>query len=1490
MSTCSSVSSARSKNNLKRKNPATARLSLPLQPYSPGPVPFDPATIGTWIYPVDDRYPKRLYQLEIATTAVAHNTLVSLPTGLGKTLIASVVLYNYYRWFPTGKIIFLAPTLPLVNQQAEACYKIMGIPELDTAIMTGRLKPMERRSLWKGKRVFYGTPQTVQKDLESGTLEEPEHVVCVVLDEAHKATGEFAYVKIVDFLTQTSKNNPKFRVLGLSATPGTNLKAIQAVIDALKINKVEARTDKDESIKQYIHGRKTEIIVVAKTSGNKVVEQHLHALLTPLLDKLRNHGALNYRGTSYTISAFQIMKARDDYSIRTGDTSMIGYFLAAQKFCQLRHTLDTQGIGTVRAALNKLRTERPKGYLGALVKSPAFETLWQSVLSTSCDPTNSGFRMTQDHASDILAKNPKLSKLVEILNEHFKLAKAKNESSRAIIFSELRDSVCEITDVVSKSCDKDLIRVRHFVGQSNGSNKRTAEDGQLQGMKQAEQQQVIQQFKQGYHNVLVCTCIGEEGAYVEKNSLLFLWFPNTTLPGLDIGDVDLIINFDTLRSPIRTIQRIGRTGRKRDGRVVCLVAEGTEERKMKDQEQSALTLAQALQSKDFQVLPTTPLLPFPPILSEQTMKIGDKFHASQVEGHKDAKRRQPRGYTIVNTAVAPVNWQSSVLQEKQRIVILGESLAHIPWTEEPTAALKRFMTARELTVNVGMTASKQLQRGRCSKLLREFHSKFFPCRRQSCVPSSMAQVKENEAANYDVLKQTQASAISFGHGTRHIVSAREDLQLIENENIDLSNQRDRSRTKEVEHQRDTDLCLNQLEAAPTGLAPRRSPVSPLSSITSSSHATIAHMTVEQTAATLPSAGGPRVAQNPYLQNACLPAIFPPRKDLQIADNMQSIQTPYKQMDRSQVTVSRGAPPAPSVAPALMAFAGDAAPRTQPHKQVSKEVAIQFPNKNCSLPLCVAAHSEVVQARAVRTEDLEIPDDFFEDDFVLPDVDDSSDSSEEDDEVDITSNRATRRDSKGDFTATVMTGMVPREGMPNAEADQADAINQQEQHLSEGDFRLPSQEESSDEEVEIVQQTPIYTDSRSPANNESSSCTPAGSSSNGSEPSPRDNAQVRGCKPTTKSMPVILDLTDTPASVRECEQLASVTSKSKSFSLTNTPEGLLNTQEDSQLLSTVACAICNSAASLERDPIICCDGKHPNGSLCNLAVHCTCYGVSPSVAETDELEWLCDPCKDARETGRKSVAICNTCGMRGGALKKVNFGSDEMVWKHVGDSCPKAKRLKKTTKSRKPLRPAAVNPCGVASFTPTESHVKKKLRPLPSKYKQMKASLYFEEEAAIRSDDDMDGDEEEQGELEAIEAEEDDEELKGFINDSSQLGYSSGEDVLDKADQQQQRLVAPGKEETTMHHQMLDQARARDQMFATPVLNRRMREPSPASSEDPWSNRDQRRRPRDSTSGLGAMHFIRSVIEHHRQGGDADEIENFYLKMAGDATEGDSQAM
>lgn len=62
---------------------------------------IDCAAAQTWIYPVNK--PLRAYQLNIVQKALFHNVLVALPTGLGKTFIAAVVILNMFRWFPEGK-------------------------------------------------------------------------------------------------------------------------------------------------------------------------------------------------------------------------------------------------------------------------------------------------------------------------------------------------------------------------------------------------------------------------------------------------------------------------------------------------------------------------------------------------------------------------------------------------------------------------------------------------------------------------------------------------------------------------------------------------------------------------------------------------------------------------------------------------------------------------------------------------------------------------------------------------------------------------------------------------------------------------------------------------------------------------------------------------------------------------------------------------------------------------------------------------------------------------------------------------------------------------------------------------------------------------------------------------------------------------------------------------------------------------------------------
>ena len=267
---------------------------------------FDEDAGKLWIYPTN--YPVRDYQYNIVQQALFKNTLVVLPTGLGKTFIAAVVMYNMYRWFPQGKVIFMAPTKPLVAQQIHACYNIMGIPPDDTIEMTGTMNPAVRKEAWKNKRVIFLTPQVLANDLVRNTCEAMS-VKCLVVDEAHKASGNHAYCQVVRELVKVTKS---FRILALSATPGSDLKAVQNMMYNLLISHIELRSEDSIDIRPYTHERRLEKVVVPLGEElTSIKDQYLH-VMTMAVGRLTRR-RLVYNKEITKLSKFIILKSRDEF-------------------------------------------------------------------------------------------------------------------------------------------------------------------------------------------------------------------------------------------------------------------------------------------------------------------------------------------------------------------------------------------------------------------------------------------------------------------------------------------------------------------------------------------------------------------------------------------------------------------------------------------------------------------------------------------------------------------------------------------------------------------------------------------------------------------------------------------------------------------------------------------------------------------------------------------------------------------------------------------------------------------------------------------------------------------------------------------------------------------------------------------------------------------------------------------------------------------------
>lgn len=557
-------------------SPTTQPLETP--PSSAGPVSVDNLVpthheldydnLKTYIYPTNMEL--REYQFNIVQRALFQNVLCALPTGLGKTFIASTVMLNWYRWTKKAKIIFMAPTRPLVAQQIHACLGITGIPKEDSCVLVGnnKIKPADRGELWETKRVFFCTPQTVEKDLRKGLLD-PKDVICLVVDEAHRATGRYAYTQVVSLIHECNKS---FRVLALTATPSSNVDGVQTVLTNMMISRTEIRSEESIDIRRYVHKRDITKLQVEPSEEQEEILELICQAAEPVVDEVRNS---NFYPVSCARAVTQYGAVEANKKLAISDFARNNRGAASRLFSLLSilinfgimiNLLQNQGIGQFFKKLKDIKEEathdkdgkskKPGKNIGQFMNSEGFIECYRR-----CE------QLIQD---DNFIGHAKLGHVVQIINDFFE---HDSTTSRVIIFTDYRTSASEILRVLTRDCANAKPHI--FVGQQNSdANKKgkkskkdaTAEnedaveedDHSTAGMKQNVQQEVIEDFKKGKLNILVATSIGEEG--------------------LDIGEVDLIICYDQSSSPIRSLQRMGRTGRKRQGKIYLLMTP-QEERK-----------------------------------------------------------------------------------------------------------------------------------------------------------------------------------------------------------------------------------------------------------------------------------------------------------------------------------------------------------------------------------------------------------------------------------------------------------------------------------------------------------------------------------------------------------------------------------------------------------------------------------------------------------------------------------------------------------------------------------------------------------------------------------------------------------------------------------------------------------------------------------------------------------------------------------------------
>lgn len=476
---------------------------------------------------------RRAYQENIFINCLNTNCLVVIPTGLGKTIIALMLAVHRLSKAPTSKIIFLAPTKPLVNQHYKSFLDLTVIPEENLKAITGTTPPEKRKEMWKNLKIAFMTPQVLQNDIISN-LYSFEDVSLIIFDECHRSIGDYAYCFIAKKYVETSTNH---QILGLTASPGSTEGKINEIKNNLFVEHVEIRTEQDSDVKPYIHDVENEWIKVKLPNEFKDIKKIITEKLRTIYKSLKQQDLLNSSDTA-KVSRKDLLKLNKKINGRItssrDEEEKFQLFNAkknvanAIRLSHMDELIETQGVSALddymKKNIVKIKQNTANKSLKELFRDSGIKQILELI------ETNKQKGIV----------HPKLEKLAEILHEQI----IENEESRILVFCHFRDSVNNIVKFLER--DR-IIKAHKFVGQLSKSSDK--------GLTQKKQIQLLEDFKKGIYNTLIATSVGEEG--------------------LDIAECDLVIFYDSVPSAVRSIQRRGRTGRKKEGKVFILMAEGT---------------------------------------------------------------------------------------------------------------------------------------------------------------------------------------------------------------------------------------------------------------------------------------------------------------------------------------------------------------------------------------------------------------------------------------------------------------------------------------------------------------------------------------------------------------------------------------------------------------------------------------------------------------------------------------------------------------------------------------------------------------------------------------------------------------------------------------------------------------------------------------------------------------------------------------------------
>jgi len=408
----------------------------------------------------------RDYQTNLANDAKGENSLIVLPTGLGKTTIALQIM-AYILSQNKGGVLFLAPTRVLVNQHYDFLKENLLLD--DIGIVTGEDLIDKRKKSWINS-VVCATPEITRNDLIRNMIDTDQFSL-VIFDEAHRAVGDYAYTAIARHFKE------KALILGMTATlPSEKAKATEIIV-SLGTQNILQRTDESPDVQPYIQKTHTEWIMVDLPPEMKAIQTCLKFALDERYKTLRKNG------------------------LQLGQNQSLSALLRVRQYVLTQNRISAKPLFTairITYALN------------------IFEAHGVTSFLKFCDRTKSKKGVG---IKDLFEKDPNFMRAVELANfaktqgiEHSKLPKLKEViatvKDKVLIFTSYRDSVNVINDTLQNMG----INSEILIGKAGDT-----------GLKQKKQIETVQRFREGETKVLVATRVGEEGLDISEVNLVVFY-------------------------------------------------------------------------------------------------------------------------------------------------------------------------------------------------------------------------------------------------------------------------------------------------------------------------------------------------------------------------------------------------------------------------------------------------------------------------------------------------------------------------------------------------------------------------------------------------------------------------------------------------------------------------------------------------------------------------------------------------------------------------------------------------------------------------------------------------------------------------------------------------------------------------------------------------------------------------------------------------------